>query len=112
IDFFVAQADLMQVIGKTLGTVIGPRGKMPKPVPVNANIKPLIEKLKKTVRVRSKERPLLQIPVGTEDMDEKQLAENINAIIQFLERKLERGTSSVKSIYLKTTMGPRAKMGV
>lgn len=111
-DFFVAQADMMSMIGKILGPVLGPRGKMPKPVPANVQIVPVVERLKKTVRVRTKEKPTIHIPVGTEDMEEKQLAENIETVLRFIERKLERGLENVKAIYIKTTMGPSARLEV
>lgn len=111
-DFFVAQSDMMSMIGKTLGPVLGPRGKMPKPVPSNVQIAPVVERLKKTVRVKTKEKPTIHIVVGMEDMEEKQLAENIETVLRFIERKLERGMENVRSVYIKTTMGPSAKLEV
>ncbi|MFH1774169.1 MAG: 50S ribosomal protein L1 [Methanobacteriota archaeon] len=111
-DFFIAQTDLMPLIGRYLGTVMGPRGKMPKPIPVNAPIAPAVERLKRTVRIRTKEKPVLHVCVGTEDMEDKKLIENIEAVLKFLERKLEKGFTSINSVYLKTTMGPSVKIGV
>ncbi len=111
-DFFVAQADLMPLIGKTLGTVMGPRGKMPRPVPVNAPIAPIVEKLRKTVRLKTKEKPVLHVAVGTEDMPNEKLAENAAAVINALERKLEKGLQNIRSIYMKTTMGRALKLEV
>src|SRR3989344_9600542 len=54
-DFFIAQANMMPKVATVFGRIFGPRGKMPNPksgciVPPNANLKPLYEKLQKTVR--------------------------------------------------------------
>lgn len=111
-DYFVAQADLMVAVGKSMGSVLGPRGKMPKPVPPNADLKPLAERLKRTIRIRTKEAPIIQVPVGTEKMDDKSLAENIKAVLKYLEGKLDRGVNNIRSVYLKATMGPSVKLEV
>jgi large subunit ribosomal protein L1 len=111
IDFFVAQIDLMPLVGKSIGPVLGPRGKMPKPIPPNAPVEAIIEKLKKTIKIKTKDQPVIKVLVGSEDMDSAKLTENIEAILTFMERKLERGQDNLKSIYLKTTMGQSVKLG-
>ncbi len=109
-DFFIAQADLMPLIGRYLGPILGPRGKMPKPVPPNANLEPIINRLRKTVRIRTKDNPVFHVPVGTEDMPTEKIAENIETIFKFLENKLEKGLGNVKSAYVKTTMGKAVRV--
>lgn len=109
-DFFVARADIMPQVGKTLGSVLGPRGKMPKPVPPNADIKTVLEQYKKTARIRMRENPVIHLRVGNEQMDEKKIADNVQSVINFLEGKFEKGSRNIKSVYIKTTMGPAIKV--
>ena len=105
-DFFVAEAPLMPTIGKTLGIILGPRGKMPKPVPPTIDIINVAKNLRKTVKVRSKTTKTIHATVGREEMNMEQIAENIDAILKRLEGKLERGKLNIGSVYVKTSMGP------
>ena len=109
-DFFVAEAPLMPIIGKKLGVILGPRGKMPKPVPPNADIKAIAENLRKSVKIRSKSNKTFHAVIGSEDMEPNKLAENLQAILKRLEEKLERGRYNIDSVYVKTTMGPSQRV--
>lgn len=105
-DFFVSQTDLMPTVGRFLGPVLGPRKKMPKPIPASANPETILGRLRSTIKVRVKDQPIIQSIVGSEDMTEAQVAENIDAIMDVLDRNLEKGSKQIKAMYLKTTMGP------
>jgi large subunit ribosomal protein L1 len=105
-DFFISEAPLMPTIGKTLGTVLGPRGKMPKPVPPQADISGMVKNLRKTIRLRSKSNLTFHTIAGNEEMSKEHITENVNTIISRLESLLERGRMNIGSIYIKTTMGP------
>ncbi|MFQ5918441.1 MAG: 50S ribosomal protein L1 [Thermoplasmata archaeon] len=109
-DFFVAEAPLMPAIGRRLGTVLGPRGKMPRPLPPGGDPLPVIRNLKRAVRVRSKDRPTFHAAVGTRDMKPKDLAENLETILKRVEAQLPRGRTNIGSVYVKTTMGPAVKV--
>jgi large subunit ribosomal protein L1 len=109
-DFFVARADVMPQVGKTLGSVLGPRGKMPKPVPPNADIKAVLDQYKRNARIRMRENPVIHLKVGNEEMDEKKVVDNVQSVINFLEGKFEKGSRNIKSVYLKATMGPAVKV--
>ena len=109
-DAFIAEAPLMPLIGKVLGATLGPKGKMPAPVPPTANITAEIEKRRKTVQVRLRGQPVLQCIVGTEDMGDKEIAENVLAVIRKVEGKLKRGIKNIRSVSLKTTMGSPVKI--
>jgi len=105
-DFFIAEAPLMPVIGKTLGIILGPRGKMPKPVPPTVDIVNLAKNLRKTVKIRSKTTKTIHATVGQEEMNIEHISDNIDAIFKRLEGKLERGKLNIGSVYVKTSMGP------
>jgi large subunit ribosomal protein L1 len=111
-DLFIAEAPLMPLVGRSLGASLGPRGKMPTPVPPNANIKDQIERHRKIVFVRMRGQPVLQCRVGNEDMADKEIAENVQAIMRRIEGKLKRGIKNVKSVYLKTSMGSAVKVAM
>ena len=109
-DVFIAEAPLMALVGRTLGPVLGPRGKMPIPVPPNADIAALMEKHRKTVLVRMRAQPIIQVSVGSETMGEDELWDNIQVILRFLDGKLKRGLKNVKNVYIKTSMGVPVKI--
>jgi large subunit ribosomal protein L1 len=109
--FFIAEAPLMPLVGRSLGSVLGPRGKMPTPVPPNADIEDQIKRHRKTVRLRMRNQPILQCRIGTEDMTDEETVENIQAIVQALVRKLKKGVRNIRSIHLKATMSPPVKIG-
>jgi large subunit ribosomal protein L1 len=104
-DFFVAQADMMPLVGRFLGPVLGPRKKMPKAVPPSIKVEPLIERLKSTIKVGVKSQATIQALVGTQDMSDDKIAENIEAVLAILDQKLEKGRNQIKSLFIKTTMG-------
>ncbi|MFO8050393.1 MAG: 50S ribosomal protein L1 [Thermoplasmatota archaeon] len=110
IEFFVAEAPLMAVVGKNLGVILGPRGKMPRPIPPGSDPTDTIENLRRTVKVRSKDRRTFHVPVGTRNMSPDDIAENIESIVGRIRSKLERGVQNIHSAYIKTTMGPSVKL--
>ncbi|MEM1563514.1 MAG: 50S ribosomal protein L1 [Candidatus Bathyarchaeia archaeon] len=109
-DFFIAEAPLMPLVGKVLGPALGPRGKMPIPVPPTADIESLLKKYRRTVVVRMRNQPVIQCRIGTENMKEEELAENIQAVLRVVEGKLKRGMKNIKSVCIKTTMGTPVKI--
>jgi len=110
ITFFVAEAPLMPTIGRTLGTVLGPRGKMPRPVPPNADPEAVASNLQSTIRVRSRDKRTFHVLIGTRKMSAEDLTDNAFAIIERVVTKLERGEQNIQSIFVKTTMGPSQKV--
>jgi large subunit ribosomal protein L1 len=109
-DYFIAEAPLMPTIGKRLGIVLGPRGKMPKPIPPGADPKPIIDNLTRSISIRSKDKTTFHAPVGNAEMDPELIADNIDSVIKRVASRLERGTMNIASAYVKTTMGPAEKV--
>jgi len=108
-DYFLGETTLMAQIGKILGPVLGPRGKMPKPFPHTANLEALVKAGEKTFNLNVKT-PVIQGAVGTEDMKDEEIEENIKAVLSFVEGKLPKGRQQIDSIVVKLTMGKPVKV--
>lgn len=104
-DFFLADTQLMPVVGKVLGQILGPRGKMPTPVPFNAPIESFLERFRSSIRVRVRGSLSMSCKIGDESMDDADLAANALAVYGTVEKKLPNGDKNVKKIMIKSTMG-------
>ena len=109
-DFFIAEASLMQDIGRYLGTVLGPRGKMPEPLQPDDDVVETVNRMKNVVQLRSGDRRTFHTRVGAEDMSAEEIGDNIDVILRRLEANLEKGPLNIDSIYVKTTMGPSVEV--
>jgi len=83
---------------------------MPIPVPVNADLIALINKHRKTVVVRMRTQPIIQVSVGSEQMKDEELVENTMTVLRALDGKLKRGLKNVKYAFIKTSMGEPVKI--
>ena len=109
-DFFLADTKLMPTVGKKLGQLLGPRGKMPTPVPFNAPIESFLERFRSSVKIRAKNSLSMSCRIGEESMDDTDLAANANAVATAIEKTLPNGSKNVKKIMFKTTMGKAIKV--
>ena len=105
---FIAQPDLMPVIGRSWGIVLGPRSKMPQPLPPKVPIEPIMNRLKNTVNIISKKNPTIHAPIGTENMSAGDLAENAMAVMDAIGRQIT--DDKIGSVYVKKTMGEPVKV--
>lgn len=108
-DFFLADTQLMTTVGKVLGQLLGPRGKMPVPVPFNAPIESFLDRFRSSIRVKVKNSLSLSCKVGDESMDDADLAANAHTILSAIEKKLPNGERNIRKLIIKTSMGKPIK---
>ncbi|GAA0675202.1 50S ribosomal protein L1 [Natronoarchaeum mannanilyticum] len=109
-DFFIAEEGMMQDVGRYLGTILGPRGKMPEPLSPDDDVVEVVNRMKNTVQLRSGDRRTFHTRVGAEDMGAEEIADNIDVILRRLHADLEKGPLNLDSVYVKTTMGPAVEV--
>jgi large subunit ribosomal protein L1 len=115
-DFFISSAKLMPQVAAKFGKVLGSIGKMPDPKvgsvlmqEQEALLKETVEKLKKTVKIKSKERSL-KIPLAKESMTDEQILENINQTFKVIMNALPKKELNIRNIMLKFTMSKSIKV--
>lgn len=109
-SFLIAEAPLMPKIGQQLGQYLGPRNMMPDPMPPGSDPTDTVEDLRNTVSLRLKEQPILQLKVGNEEQDLDEVARNAESVYEFVRNQMPQGDNNLKSVLLKTTMGPTAEV--
>ncbi len=111
-DHFIAEAPLMAQIGKILGPLMGPKNKMPEVIRPGEDPTDRIKSLRKIIKFKTKGKfmPTLQIPVGTDKMEDEEVAENAKRVYESITGQLPKRTENVSKVYLKTTMGPTVKV--
>lgn len=114
-DVFLAEGPVMLTIGKYLGQVLSPRGKMPIIAPGNPlAIKNIIDQATSRIKVsntKNKSSVALQLKVGRKSMNKPDVAENVMAIYNSIIEKLPAGKHNVRALYVKTTMSKPEKVG-
>ena len=113
-DVVVATPDMMGVVGR-LGKVLGPKGLMPNPKSgtVTMDLTKAIADIKAgTGEYRLDKTNIIHCPVGKASFTEEQLRENLQALLDALNKAKP---SSLKGAYMKSavltsTMGPGVKL--
>ena len=108
--FFLADTGVMPQVGRFLGPRLGPRGRMPTPIPGGTDIRPIVERLRKSVKIRTKDKKTFHVKVGSTQMPPEQIAENIDAVLKKIEGVLDQGSMNIRSVFVKTTMGPAERL--
>tara|TARA_B100001996_G_scaffold380693_1_gene368590 strand:- start:973 stop:1617 length:645 start_codon:yes stop_codon:yes gene_type:complete len=111
-DFFLSEVPHMGLIGRYLGVVLGPRGKMPRPVPPTLDPSIIANGLQSTVVVKSGDRMTFHVAIGTAKQSQEELSANAMEIYNRVISKLERGIGNIRSLYIKTSMGPAQRVEV
>jgi len=109
-DFFLADASLMSAVGRALGQFLGPKGKMPTPLPYGAPIETIASRLRSSTRIRSKNQLNMSTKIGDEGLTDEEIAANANAVISAVEKKLPQGDKNLRNTVIKFTMGNAVKM--
>ena len=113
-DRCIATPDMMGLVGR-LGKVLGPRGLMPNPRvgTVTMDVTGAVKAAKGgAVEFRAEKAGIVHAGVGKASFTEAQLAENIRAFVDAVNKAKPSGAKGtyLKKIAIKSTMGPGIKV--
>ena len=105
---FIAQTSMMVNVGKSLGQVLGAKGKLPRPIV--GQVKDAVDQAKRRVRLasRGKYLPVAQCVIGSESQSADELAENFAAVYEKVAAKVLE--PNIKSVFVKLSMGKPVKV--
>ena len=111
-DYFLSEVPHMGLVGRYLGVVLGPRGKMPRPVPPTLDPSNKANGLQSTVVVKSGDKMTFHASIGTAKQSQDELAANAMEVYNRVISKLEQGIGNIRSLFIKTSMGPAQRIEV
>merc|ERR1712165_151224 len=109
-DAFLASESLIKQIPRLLGPGLNKAGKFPTLLQHGDNIDAKVNDLKSTIKFQMKKVLCLSVAIGNISMDEDQLVQNIHLAINFLVSLLKKHWQNVRSLYIKSTMGPAQRL--
>jgi len=114
-NMFVAEGASMLTVGKYLGQMLAPKGRMPKPI--QANVQALEQAIKSSnavVRVTNKKgkfMPVVHTVVGKESFKDEEVAANILEVYSAVLNALPNKEANIKSAIVKLSMGKPIRIG-
>merc|ERR1739843_16823 len=105
-DAFMASQVLIPQIPRLLGPGLNKYGKFPALLTHNDDLEKKINEMRCSVKFQLKKVLCLGVCVGNVDMTADEVSKNIIMAVNFLVSLLKKNWSNVKSLVVKSTMGP------
>merc|ERR1712047_43346 len=109
-DAFLASESLIKQIPRLLGPGLNKAGKFPALLTHGDDIDAKIIDLQSTIKFQMKKVLCLSVAIGNVAMTEDELVQNIHLAINFLVSLLKKHWQNVRSLYIKSTMGPAQRL--
>ncbi|KAH6923410.1 hypothetical protein HPB50_001049 [Hyalomma asiaticum] len=105
-DGFLASTTIMADVTKLVGPMMKKMNKLPLPLEHGDSLNEKAHELRTTMRFQMKRVLWLAVSVGHVKMTPAMLAENINDAVNSLLTLLKKQWLNIKSLHIKSTMGP------
>lgn len=109
-DAFMASESLIKQIPRLLGPGLNKAGKFPSLLTHADDMEAKVNDLKSTIKFQMKKVLCLNVAVGNTNMTEDELVYNIHLSVNFLVSLLKKHWQNVRSLYIKSTMGPAQRL--
>jgi large subunit ribosomal protein L1 len=112
---FLAEGPVLLTVGKYLGQILAPKGKMPKPITQDISaFDEIVSKLSTSVKVtnrKGKVLPFVQILIGKESNKDEEICENALHAFKSVFDAVGKDRQKIRSVMLKLTMGAPVLVG-
>jgi large subunit ribosomal protein L10Ae len=105
-DAFLASSTLIKQIPRILGPGLNKAGKFPQPLAHDESMMDKVNSIKSTIKFQMKKVLTLGCAVGHVEMSNAELVANLIQAVNFLVSLLKKNWQNVKSLVVKSTMGP------
>lgn len=109
-DAFLASQALIKQIPRILGPGLNKAGKFPGLLSHDDSMTDKINNIKQTIKFQMKKVLTLGVAIGHVNMDEADVVQNALTAVNFLVSLLKKNWQNVKSLNIKSTMGPPQRL--